>query len=223
MSTSDVIKKSFLEGFQTDISLGNILITLGITIVLALFIYWIYRLSSDQNFYSRDFNKSMVASAVVTASIVLAMQSSIVISLGMVGALSIIRFRNAVKNSLDLLFIFWSISVGIICGAGQYGIAILASLAVTAMIFLLDLFRMPRAPYVLVLNTEKEMDEALLLKTMKEHSRNVKVKTRNRTMSGRNYVIQLNTEKEDELMNACQALPGVINLSLLSHDGELRV
>ena len=118
MSFRDVIKKSVLEGFvQSDIGTVAVLVTLGITTLLALYIYYIYRLSSRSAFYSRDFNKTLALMPVVTAAIVLAMQSSIVISLGMVGALSIVRFRNAVKDPMDLLFLFWSISVGIVCGA----------------------------------------------------------------------------------------------------------
>ena len=139
MSFRDVIKKSVLEGFvQSDIGTVAVLVTLGITTLLALYIYYIYRLSSRSAFYSRDFNKTLALMPVVTAAIVLAMQSSIVISLGMVGALSIVRFRNAVKDPMDLLFLFWSISVGIVCGARLYEIAIIASAVVTALLFLLD-------------------------------------------------------------------------------------
>ena len=115
MSFSDVIKKSVLEGFtQSDIGTVTIVVTLGVTGLIALYIFAFYRLASRSAFYNRDFNKTLALMPIVTAGIVLAMQSSIVISLGMVGALSIVRFRNAVKDSMDLLYLFWSIGVGII-------------------------------------------------------------------------------------------------------------
>ncbi|MGN0975587.1 MAG: DUF4956 domain-containing protein [Gemmiger sp.] len=222
MSFKDVIKKSVLSGFQTDISLTQIAVTLGFTILLALFIFLIYRVSSDSNFYSKDFNKTMVSMSVVTAAIVLAMQSNIIISLGMVGALSIVRFRNAVKNPLDLLFLFWSISVGIICGAGLYSVAILSSLAVTALIFLLDLVDAPKAPYILVVNCSSSDVESGLLAAVKAYAKGVRVRTRNHTMSGSNYVIELQTKQEQQLLSACEQLAGVTSVSLLAHDGELR-
>lgn len=133
MSTNDIIKKSILESFNSDITNTTIIISMVITILIALYIYAIYRLCSNKNFYSKDFNKTLAIMSVITAAIVLAMQSNLVISLGMVGALSIVRFRNAVKNPLDLLFLFWSISVGIICGASLYQVAIIMSLAVTIL------------------------------------------------------------------------------------------
>lgn len=163
MSTNDIIKKSILESFNSDITNTTIIISMVITILIALYIYAIYRLCSNKNFYSKDFNKTLAIMSVITAAIVLAMQSNLVISLGMVGALSIVRFRNAVKNPLDLLFLFWSISVGIICGASLYQVAIIMSLAVTVLLLLLEVVKPPKAPYLLVLNgTNKDMEENLM-------------------------------------------------------------
>lgn len=222
MSTKDVIKKSILEGFSNDISTTTIVVTIGVALVIALYIYIIYRLTSSSNFYSKDFNKTLAIMPIVTASIVLAIQSNIVISLGMVGALSIVRFRNAIKNSLDLLFLFWSISVGIICGAGLYSVAVIMSLAVTILIFLLDLVSAPRAPYLLVINTEDKTVEESLHVILKQYAKGVRVKSRNLTMNGMNLVIELRTHKEQELLDECGRLAGMKSVSLLSHDGELR-
>ena len=222
MSTKDVIKKSILEGFSNDISTTTIVVTIGVALVIALYIYIIYRLTSSSNFYSKDFNKTLAIMPIVTASIVLAIQSNIVISLGMVGALSIVRFRNAIKNSLDLLFLFWSISVGIICGAGLYSVAVIMSLAVTILIFLLDLVSAPRAPYLLVINTEDKTVEESLHVILKQYAKGVRVKSRNLTMNGMNLVIELRTHKEKELLDECGRLAGMKSVSLLSHDGELR-
>ena len=106
-----------------DITTGKIAATLIVTALLALYIFAIYRLVTRKVFYSKNFNISLAVMSLITAAIILAMQSNLVISLGMVGALSIVRFRTAIKDPMDLAFLFWSISVGIICGAGLYEVA----------------------------------------------------------------------------------------------------
>ena len=140
MSIKDAIKKSVLQEFTDPaVTMGDIAAALGMAAVLALYIYLIYKLVTRSAFYSRDFNKSLAMLPVITAGILLAMQSSFVISLGSVGALSIVRFRNAVKDPMDLVFLFWSISIGIVCGAKLYALAILLSLVLTVLVFVLDL------------------------------------------------------------------------------------
>ena len=222
MSTNDIIKKSILESFNSDITNTTIIISMVITILIALYIYAIYRLCSNKNFYSKDFNKTLAIMTVITAAIVLAMQSNLVISLGMVGALSIVRFRNAVKNPLDLLFLFWSISVGIICGASLYQVAIIMSLAVTILLLLLEVVKPPKAPYLLVLNgTNKDIEENLI-QILKTNAKGYQIKARNIGTDGINMVIELRTKKEIDLLSECEKIEGITNVSLLSHDGENR-
>ena len=222
MSTNDIIKKSILESFNSDITNTTIIISMVITILIALYIYAIYRLCSNKNFYSKDFNKTLAIMSVITAAIVLAMQSNLVISLGMVGALSIVRFRNAVKNPLDLLFLFWSISVGIICGASLYQVAIIMSLAVTILLLLLEVVKPPKAPYLLVLNgTNKDMEENLM-QILKTNAKGYQIKARNIGTDGINMVVELRTKKEKDLLIECEKIEGITNVSLLSHDGENR-
>ena len=163
MSTKDVIKKSILEGFSMEMSTFHVVSILLITVLLSVYIFYIYRLNSHSSFYSRDFNKTLAIMPVLTAAIVLALQASLVISLGMVGALSIVRFRNAIKNPMDLLFLFWSISTGIICGAGLYMLAIVTCLVVTILSFLLDFIKTPQASLLLVLNSSDKGIEKKLL------------------------------------------------------------
>lgn len=222
MSTNDIIKKSILESFNSDITNTTIIISMVITILIALYIYAIYRLCSNKNFYSKDFNKTLAIMSVITAAIVLAMQSNLVISLGMVGALSIVRFRSAVKNPLDLLFLFWSISVGIICGASLYQVAIIMSLAVTILLLLLEVVKPPKAPYLLVLNgTNKDMEENLM-QILKTNAKGYQIKARNIGTDGINMVVELRTKKEKDLLSECEKIEGITNVSLLSHDGENR-
>ena len=219
---SDIFKKSFLEGFTGgDISTGRIAATLAVTALIALYIFVIYRVVTRKTFYSKTFNISLVALAVVTSAIILAMQSNLVISLGMVGALSIIRFRTAIKDPMDLVFLFWSISIGIICGAGLYEIALLTSLLVTVGIIGLDLIPTSKAPMMLVVNaTELDAEEAIV-SAAKASGKVCKVKSRNFSAGLLDLIIEVRVAKEAELVKAVSEIAAVTSVSLISHDGEV--
>ena len=223
MNFSDVIKKSVLQSFSySDITTITILVTLFITFVLACYIFMIYRLVTKSAFYVKSFNVSMAIISVVTAGIILAMQSSIVISLGMVGALSIVRFRTAIKDPMDLLFLFWSIGTGIICGAGLFNVAVLLCILVTVGILVLDLFPVKKAPYLLIVNSSDGDLEESLLKIVEEMASHQKVKSRNLTKSGLDLIIELRTDRGPELVKKIGGLEAVNAVSLMAHDGEIR-
>ena len=219
---SDIFKKSFLEGFTGgDISTGRIAATLAVTALIALYIFVIYRVVTRKTFYSKTFNISLVALAVVTSAIILAMQSNLVISLGMVGALSIIRFRTAIKDPMDLVFLFWSISIGIICGAGLYEIALLTSLLVTVGIIGLDLIPTSKAPMMLVVNaTELDAEEAIV-NAAKAAGKLCKVKSRNYSAGHLDMIIEVRVANEAELVKTVSEIAAVTSVSLISHDGEV--
>ena len=140
----------------------TIVAALAVACVLALYIFFVYRVVTRKTFYSKSFNITLAGITVITASLILTMQSSVVISLGMVGALSIVRFRTAVKDPMDLMFLFWSISVGIICGAGIAQIAVILSVVLTCGILILDHFPAAKAPMILVVNaTDLDAEEAI--------------------------------------------------------------
>lgn len=219
---SDIFKKSFLEGFTNgDISTGRIAATLCVTVLIALYIFVIYRVVTRKTFYSKTFNISLVALAVITAAIILAMQSNLVISLGMVGALSIIRFRTAIKDPMDLVFLFWAISIGIICGAGLYEIALLTSLLVTVGILFLDMVPTSKAPMMLVINATALDAEEAVLTAVKTSGKVCKVKSRNYTEGHLDMIVEVRVTKEAELVKAVSEIEGVKAVSLISHDGEV--
>lgn len=224
MSTKDVIKNSVLENFTTDISLSRICIALIFTVILSLYIFYIYRLTTKSSFYSKDFNKSIALMSVITAAIVLAMQSNIVISLGMVGALSIVRFRNAIKNSMDLVFLFWSISVGIICGAGLYEVALITSLIVTLLLLLLEIIPSPKAPQLLIINSTSCEAYPEIETIVKNNTTSFHIKSRNLTKLGLDLIFEFRAKKdtEPELLKRLHELSHVTNVSILAHDGERR-
>lgn len=222
MNFQDVFKKSFLEGFTSmDISAGRVMAAFAVTCALALYIFIIYRVMTRKSFYSKSFNVALAALSVITAAIILAMQSNLVISLGMVGALSIIRFRTAIKDPMDLVFLFWSISVGIICGAGLYEVAVLTSLVVTALILVLENLPVSRAPMMLVVNLTSPNQEEALLEQVGEYSRFPRVKSRNISNGKLDMVIEVRVKREAELAKTVSELEGVESVALISHDGEV--
>lgn len=219
---SDIFKKSFLEGFTGgDISTGRIAATLVVTAMIALYIFVIYRAVTRKTFYSKTFNISLVALSVITSAIILAMQSNLVISLGMVGALSIIRFRTAIKDPMDLVFLFWAISVGIICGAGLYEIAVLTSLLVTVGIICLDLVPTSKAPMMLVVNAAELEAEQQVLDSVKNFGKVCKVKSRNYTKGHLDMIVEVRVKEEAKLIETVSGIPSVLSVSLISHDGEV--
>lgn len=223
MGFKDVFKKSFLEGFTSmDISAGRIMATFAVTCILACYVFLIYRLMTRKSFYSKGFNVSLAAMSVITAAIILAMQSNLVISLGMVGALSIVRFRTAIKDPMDLVFLFWSISIGIVCGAKLYALAVLLSLVLTVLVFVLDFIPAAKSPMLLVMNGSDASVETALQPILKQQAKAAHVKSRNLTTAGIDLIVELRPNDPAALVQACAALPGVQSVSLLDHDGQIR-
>jgi uncharacterized membrane protein YhiD involved in acid resistance len=223
MSFKDAIRRSVLEGFaNADMPTSRVLTILAITFAIGLYIYFIYRLVNKSSLYDRSFHIAMAVISVVTAGIIIAMQSSIVISLGMVGALSIVRFRTAVKDAMDLLFLFWSIGEGIICGAGLFEIAVIVALMVTIGIFILEYIPVRKKPYLLILNGESDDYESELTECLNKYGKDVKVKSRNLKNNGLDIICEIRTDKEAELMTALKNIAGIKNISLLTHEGEVR-
>ena len=222
MSFRDIFKKSFLEGFAgSEITLMTIAAALGIACVLALYIFLVYRLLTRKSFYSKGFNISLAGITVITAALILTMQSSVVLSLGMVGALSIVRFRTAIKDPMDLMFLFWSISVGIICGAGLSQIAVILSVVLTIGVIVLNKLPVAKAPMILVVNANDIDIEDAVTNEIKQLTKHYTVKSRNMTKENIDLVIELRIFEGAKLIKNITAIDGVLSVSLLSHDGEV--
>lgn len=224
MTFNDVIKKTVLEKFQTgNVSTMSIAITLGMAILLGVFIYFVYRMNSRSGFYNRGFNKTLAILPVITAAIMVAMGSNLTISLGMVGALSIVRFRNAVKDPVDLMYLFWGIGAGIITGAGLFELVLLLSFAVAVLVFGLDLLPVMKASGLLVISAESVDVETELMAVIKEQTKQVKVRSRNITKQGVEWIFEMQTKEEMKLVKKIAETEGVNSVHLMTHDGELRV
>lgn len=222
MSTKDILKNSFLESItSSDITPQEIFLVLLITTVLALYIFFIYRVLTRKTFYNKSFNIALAALALITAGVILTIQSSIVVSLGMVGALSIVRFRTAIKDPMDLVFLFWSISVGIICGARLYVIAVIVSIFVTLLLFALDKMPVAKAPKILVVNAAGPDTEDDILEIVEEYASYYRVKSRNLSAEQIDMVVELRAKEDKELVGRINELEAVQSVSLLAHDGEV--
>ena len=221
MSFKDIFKKSFLEGFASaEITSVTVLVALGIASLLALYIFLVYRVMTRKTFYSKSFNISLAGVTLITTALILTMQSSVVLSLGMVGALSIVRFRTAIKDPLDLMFLFWSISVGIICGAGLAQVAVILSVVLTLGIFILDRLPVARAPMILVVNAGDPDAEARTMEIVESYDRHARVKSRNMTETSLDLVVELRTEQGSALIREVMKREGILSASLIAHDGE---
>lgn len=222
MSFKDVFKKSFLEGFSgVELTAPAIAIALLVASALALYIFLVYRVLTRKTFYSQNFNISSAGITVITAALILTMQSNVVLSLGMVGALSIVRFRTAIKDPMDLMFLFWSISVGIICGAGLAQIAVILSVVVTIGLLILNQIPTVKAPMILVVNANLTDISEDVQKVVGDFSKYYKVKSRSMTEQSLDLVIELRTAQGDELVKKVLQIEGVTSASLLAHDGEV--
>ena len=222
MSFKDVFKKSFLEGFtRYDATPENILIVFAISSFFALYIFFAYRILTRRTFYSKSFNISLPALVLITAGIILTIQSSVVVSLGMVGALSIVRFRTAVKDPMDLVFLFWAISTGIICGAGLAQIACVLCFVLTFVLVVFDKIPVGRSPKVLMVSGSSHDVEARVIDTLEKYCRFYSVKSRAFASSRIDMVVELRTNKESELIREMAGLENVTSSTLLAHDGEI--
>lgn len=222
MGFRDILKKSFLESYNlTDMTMTDIVVAMAVACVIGLYIFLVYRIVTRKAFYSKSFSISLVVLAMITTAVILTIQSSIVVSLGMVGALSIVRFRTAVKDPMDLIFLFWSISVGIICGVGLFELAAFASVSISLVIAVLELLPAVRLPMLLIINTSEKSGEKAILEIVAKYTKNYKVKSRNITSQGLDMIMELRIKKDCEnLIQEIQALAGVLSASLLLHEGE---
>ena len=222
MNFVDVFKSSFLEGYSgSNLSAKAVAVIVLITALISAYIFITYRLINKKSFYNKSFNASLPALAIITAAIILTIQSNIVVSLGMVGALSIVRFRTAIKDPMDLVFLFWSISVGIMCGASCFSVAVITSVVVTIGILVVEWLPIAKAPQILLINSSNHKNEKEILRMVKKYCSLYKVKARNLTKDHLDMAIEVRVKEEGELVNSLVELSDVVSASLVSHDGEV--
>ncbi len=223
MGFNDIIKNSVLEGFSSsNISTTKSILTLGICLLIAVYIFFVYRYITRTTFYDKSFNVSMAVISVIVAGIIIAMQSNLIISLGMVGALSIVRFRTAIKEPMDLLFLFWSIATGIICGAGLYELSIIVALVCTAGILVLQVIPIRISPYLVVINAINKEAEGEILDIIRKYSPRYRIDSKNIRQQGMDLIIEIRIKEASRLVNELSEINSVTTVSLLYHDSPVK-
>lgn len=226
MSVKDVIKSSVYNslGGGTNLTIKGILFILAAACLIGLYVYAVYKLTSKSVFYSKDLNVTIAGLPVIIAAIMVAMQSNLLVSLGMVGALSIVRFRSAIKNPLDLLYLFWSISAGIICGVGLTMLAIALCIIMTVMLLILEMLPNSKAPLLLIIRTGCENTNwEEIVKTIRQYSKYMKEKSRNIRNEETEAIFEINTRMQNALLQDLKQNTQIKQINLLSHDGEYRI
>lgn len=223
MGFNDIIKNSVLKAFSTPgFSTTNAVISLGVCFLIAVYIYFVYRFITRTTFYDKNFNVSMAMISVIVTGIILAMQANLIISLGMVGALSIVRFRTAVKEPMDLLFLFWSISVGIICGAALYELAVLVSLECTMGILFLQILPLRTSPYLVIINAQDKAAEPDIIAVIRKYSPRYKIDSKNVRRQGMDLIVEIRSKHADKLVDELSEIELVSTASLLYHDSPVK-
>ena len=220
MTFSDIFKSSFLEKV-TEFSLLDTLLALALSFALGLFIYFVYKKTFRGVMYSRSFGVSLMALSMITTIVIQAVTSNVVLSLGMVGALSIVRFRTAIKEPLDIAFLFWAIAGGIVLGAGLIPLAILGSLVVGIILIVFVNGKGGDAPYLLVVHCQGDEAEKAVMDQVKESCGRSVVKSKSVSAAQMELTLELRLKGESTaFVGAVSALPGVADAVLVSYNGD---
>ena len=220
MSISDVIKNKFVEEF-TAISVGTLISTLLLSFVLGLFVLVIYRMTYGGVCFSKSFALSLVMLSMVTALAILTVRSNVVLSLGMVGALSIVRFRTAIKDPMDTVFMFWSIVTGIITGAGYITVAILAALLLGVLFLTVNLLsgKLHGSSYLVVIRYTPDGDGAVRSKLSSLGK--YKLKSRSMNLDETELVVEAKlSQKQMDSLEALLDTEGISDVNIVSYNGS---
>ncbi|MCF0141229.1 MAG: DUF4956 domain-containing protein [Mogibacterium sp.] len=220
MTFNDIFKSSFLEKMNS-VSLLDMVVAMVLAFALGLFIFFIYKKTFAGVMYSSTFGVTLIAMSMVSTLLILAVSSNVILSLGMVGALSIVRFRTPIKEPLDIAFLFWAIAVGIVLAAGMIPLAVFGSLVIGAVMYLFANKQSHINPYIVVLRCENHDSETQALEFLKQNTEKMVIKSKT-AQAGR---IELNTEirlKSDntDFINILASMSGVNSVALVSYNGD---
>jgi len=220
MTFNDIFNSKFLEQVS-GFSFTDMIISLALAFAIGLFIFEIYKKTYCGVMYSRSFGITLLALAMITDLAILTVTSNVVLSLGMVGALSIVRFRTAIKEPLDIAFLFWSIVVGIMLGAGMIPLAVFGSVIVGIVFLVFSNGRQKETPYILVLSCASDNAEAAATDKLAGLVGKYIVKSKVVSDSGVELTVEVRiADTGTQFVNALRSVPGVISATLVSYNGE---
>ena len=220
MTFQDVFKSSFLENV-TQFSAIDVILAMLFSCVLGAFIFFIYKKTFQGVMYSAGFGITLVGLTMVTTLVILAVTSNVVLSLGMVGALSIVRFRAAIKEPFEIVFLFWALAVGIVVGAGMFLLAVLGSIIIALILVVFARRKISVHPYILVLSCADAKAEAAAMKAVTAAVKHTTVKAKTVTAASIELSVEvaLNGEETAFVTELC-ALEGVASASLVTYNGQ---
>ena len=220
MTFSDIFQSSFLENI-TSVSILDMAIAIILAFGIGMFIFLVYKKTYNGVMYSSSFGVTLIALTMITTVVILAVTSNVVLSLGMVGALSIVRFRTAIKEPLDIAFLFWSIAAGIVLAAGMIPLAVIGSVIIGVILLVFVNKKSHSNPYIVVIRCQNHEAEQAAADFLRKNTLRTVVKSKTATKGS----IELNLEirlKDDntDFVNALSDMPGVDSAVLVSYNGE---
>ena len=213
--------ENIINSYENSQLAGAIIISvLLMVLILCVYEFLVYRYVSHRAFYNKSFNICIAILPFFIATIILCLQSNIVITLGTIGALAIIRFRTAVKDPVDMIYILWSIHIGIICGCQLYEVAVITSLVVTAVLLALNYIKVNSKSFCLVIHLKTSENEDVFMNCMEQFAKKYRIKSRNYSAKGMDYVIECTLDNPGELTKTLEKNEMVERFSLLEYDTE---
>ncbi len=220
MSFQDVFKSSFMESV-TEFSAVDTLLGMVFALVIGLFIFMVYKKTFNGVMYSSGFALTLVGLSLVTTLVIMAVTSNVVLSLGMVGALSIVRFRAAIKEPIEIVYLFWSIASGIVIGAGMIPLAVIGSAMIGVILLLFANRKMHESPYILILNCDDEESEEEVLHMTQKAVKRFLVKSKTVNAGGIELTAEIRLkDAATSFVNRFYEIEGVRNVTLVSYNGE---
>lgn len=220
MNFSDIFKSSFLESIS-EFSAMDVLIGMVFALVVGLFIMLIYKKTFSGVMYSKGFSMALVGLSLVTTLVIMAVTSNVVLSLGMVGALSIVRFRAAIKEPMEIVFLFWSLAAGIVIGAGMIPLAVIGSLVIGLIFIIFVKQKITHTPYILIVNCNNEKTETCAMQILEKSVGKYVVKSKTVNESGIEVTLEVRIkDAATGFVNSINEIKGVTSATLVSYNGD---
>ena len=220
MNFSDVFKSSFLESIQS-FTVTDIVIGMAFAVIISLFIFWVYKKTFTGIMYSPGFSLTLIGLCLATTLVIMAVTSNVVLSLGMVGALSIVRFRAAIKDPMEIVFLFWSIAVGIVIGAGMIPLALAGSVIIGIILMIFANRKQIGIPYIIIIDCDGDKAEQDAVAAVKSAVSKFVPKAKTVNAAGIELTAQVRLkDTQTSFINEISNIEGVRNATLVSYNGE---
>ena len=220
MNFQDIFKSSFIENIAS-VSMLDMAIAMALAFLIGLFIFVVYKKTFNGVMYSSSFGVTLVALTMITTLVILAVTSNVVLSLGMVGALSIVRFRTAIKEPLDIAFLFWAIAVGIVLAAGMIPLAVIGSIIIGIVLLVFVNKKSHSNPYLIVLSCDSHASEEEAKKYLKDKVNKCIVKSKTAQSGSVELTLEIRLKDDNtDFINELSAMKGINSAVLVSYNGD---